>query len=46
MLYGPIYHRILHGHAPVSDRFVRDLVDAVIAALGAGRPPDKGRERT
>ena len=30
LLYGPVYHRLLHGHAPLSDRFVRDLVDIVL----------------
>jgi AcrR family transcriptional regulator len=31
LLYGPIYHRLLHGHAPLTDRFVRQVIDAVIA---------------
>ena len=31
LLYGPIYHRLLHGHAPLNDRFVQQVVDAVIA---------------
>jgi AcrR family transcriptional regulator len=33
MLYGPVYHRVLHGHAPVSDRFVTDVIDAVLRGL-------------
>jgi AcrR family transcriptional regulator len=33
MIYGPLYHRLLHGHAPLSDRFVRDVVDTVIGGL-------------
>jgi AcrR family transcriptional regulator len=33
LLYGPIYHRLLHGHAPLNDRFVQQVVDAVIAAV-------------
>jgi hypothetical protein len=33
-VYGPLYHRLLHGHAPLNDRFVRDVVDAVLAGLG------------
>lgn len=42
LLYGPIYHRLLHGHAPLNDRFVQQVVDSVIAAVsvagaGAGR---------
>jgi AcrR family transcriptional regulator len=27
LLYGPLYHRLLHGHAPLNDRFVQDVVD-------------------
>jgi len=37
MLYGPLYHRLLHGHAPLSDRFVRDVVDAVVDGLTRDR---------
>jgi AcrR family transcriptional regulator len=36
VLYGPLYHRLLHGHAPLNDRFVRDVVDTV---LGGIAPP-------
>jgi len=39
LLYGPIYHRLLHGHAPLNDRFVRQVIDAVIAAV---RSPSTG----
>jgi AcrR family transcriptional regulator len=35
LLYGPLYHRLLHGHAPLNDRFVRDVVEASLAAFGA-----------
>jgi AcrR family transcriptional regulator len=35
MLYGPLYHRLLHGHAPLDERFLRDLVDTVDAGLRA-----------
>jgi AcrR family transcriptional regulator len=34
LLYGPFYLRILHGHAPVNDRFARTIVDYVVAAVG------------
>jgi AcrR family transcriptional regulator len=37
MLYGPIYHRVLQGHAPVGDDFARAVVDHVVRAVGA--PP-------
>jgi AcrR family transcriptional regulator len=36
LLYGPIYHRLLHGHAPLNDRFVRQVVDTVIAGVSSG----------
>ena len=35
LLYGPLYHRLLHGHAPLNDSFLRDLVDTVLAGLRA-----------
>lgn len=41
LLYGPIYHRLLHGHAPIDAAFVRAIVDTVCAGLiangGAGQ---------
>jgi AcrR family transcriptional regulator len=37
LLYGPIYHRLLQGHAPIDDRFVRDVVDVVCAGLSVPR---------
>ena len=33
LVYGPLYHRLLHGHAPLDDRFVRDVVDMVISGV-------------
>jgi AcrR family transcriptional regulator len=42
LLYGPVYHRLLHGHAPLSERFVRDLVDTALGGIAApalGRGP-------
>jgi AcrR family transcriptional regulator len=35
LLYGPIYHRLLHGHAPLTDRFIQQVIDAVIAAASS-----------
>jgi len=29
-------HRLLHGHAPLSDRFVRDVVDMVLGGIRPG----------
>ena len=37
MLYGPLYHRLLHGHAPLSERFVRDVVDTALGGIMPGR---------
>jgi AcrR family transcriptional regulator len=33
LLYGPIYHRLLHRHAPLNDRFTQQVIDAVIKAI-------------
>lgn len=38
LLYGPIYHRLLHGHAELSGAFAEQVVKAVLAAVAA--PPD------
>jgi AcrR family transcriptional regulator len=40
LLFGPFYHRIMHGHAPLDDRFARAVVDYVVA--GASRPSGRG----
>jgi AcrR family transcriptional regulator len=34
LLYGASYHRLLHGHRPLTDDFVCDAVDLIIAGLG------------
>jgi AcrR family transcriptional regulator len=36
LLYGPVYHRLLHGHAPLSDQFVCDVVDMALSGI---QPP-------
>ncbi len=33
LLYGPLYHRLLHGHAPLDDEFVDDIVDMVLRGI-------------
>lgn len=40
LLFGAAYHRLLHGHLPLSDRFVRHVVETIVAgtAAGAGTP--------
>jgi AcrR family transcriptional regulator len=35
LLYGALYHRLLHGHAPLTRQFVDYVVDVVAAGLGA-----------
>lgn len=37
LLYGPLYHRLLHRHAPLNDRFTTDLID--MALRGIQRAP-------
>jgi len=33
LLYGPLDHRLLHGHASLDDRFAQEVVDAALAGL-------------
>ena len=33
LLYGPIYHRLLHGHAALTEQFARQVIDYVITAI-------------
>jgi AcrR family transcriptional regulator len=33
LLYGPLYHRLLHGHAPLNERFTRDVVDMALHGI-------------
>ena len=33
LLYGSLYHRLLHRHAPLSDRFVADVVELVLGGI-------------
>lgn len=33
LLYGSLYHRLLHGHAPLDDEFVDDIVDMVLRGI-------------
>jgi hypothetical protein len=32
-------HRLLHGHAPLSDRFVGDVIDTVLNGIAPPAPP-------
>ena len=33
MLWGPLYHRLLHGHGRLDDRFAKRVVDLVVAGV-------------
>jgi AcrR family transcriptional regulator len=37
LLYGPLYHRLLHGHAPLNDDFVQHAIDMALHGIQA--PP-------
>ena len=37
LLYGPLYHRLLHRHAALDERFAAEVVDTVVAGLAAHR---------
>jgi AcrR family transcriptional regulator len=36
LLYGPLYHRLLHGHADLDDRFAELVIDCVLASITQG----------
>jgi AcrR family transcriptional regulator len=42
LIYGPIYHRLLQGPAPPTDRFARDVVDFVVQTIER-RPASSAR---
>lgn len=33
-IYGPLHHRLLHGHQPLTARFAEDVVDLALAGIG------------
>jgi AcrR family transcriptional regulator len=33
LIYGPVYHRLLHGHAPLTDRFATSVIDLALAGI-------------
>ena len=45
ILYGPFYHRLLHGHAPLNDRFVRDVIDTALGGIAPGLVRDEPGSR-
>jgi AcrR family transcriptional regulator len=38
LVYGPVYHRLLHGHAPLDGDFARRLVEAALTGIEPGWP--------
>jgi AcrR family transcriptional regulator len=43
LLYGPIYHRLLHAHAPLNDQFVRDVIDTTLNGIAQVPPRRPGQ---
>ncbi|MFP5379500.1 MAG: TetR/AcrR family transcriptional regulator, partial [Vicinamibacteria bacterium] len=33
LIFGPIYHRLLHGHAPLTDRFATSVIDLALTGI-------------
>ena len=33
LIYGPVYHRLLHGHAPLTNRFAASVIDLALAGI-------------
>jgi AcrR family transcriptional regulator len=33
LIYGPLYHRLLHGHAPLTERFAESVVDLALSGI-------------
>jgi len=33
LIYGPFYHRLLHRHAPLNDRFTTDVIDMALRGI-------------
>jgi AcrR family transcriptional regulator len=33
LLYGALYHRLLHGHAPVTDQFIQEVVEMTLHGI-------------
>jgi AcrR family transcriptional regulator len=42
LVFGPIFHRLLHLHAPLTDSYVEQVVDAVLRGLPSGNPSTEG----
>jgi AcrR family transcriptional regulator len=40
LIYGAVYHRLLHGHAELTDRFARNVVDLALNGILTARQGD------
>jgi AcrR family transcriptional regulator len=43
LLYGSLYHRLLHGHAPLNDRYAQQVVDTVLAGIAPAAEAEESR---
>jgi AcrR family transcriptional regulator len=39
LIYGPVYHRLLHGHAALTDRFAASVIDLALDGILRSPPP-------
>jgi hypothetical protein len=39
LVYGPLWHRLLHGHLPLDDRFVHDVVTTALNGIQPAAGP-------
>ncbi|MDA8416523.1 MAG: TetR/AcrR family transcriptional regulator [Betaproteobacteria bacterium] len=39
MLYGPIFHRMLTGHAPIDDNYVNSIISSLLEGIATGNIP-------
>jgi AcrR family transcriptional regulator len=37
MMFGAAYHRLLHGHRPLNNKFVHEVIDLIMAAVSGGK---------
>jgi AcrR family transcriptional regulator len=40
LIYGPIYHRLLHGHVQLTDRFATSVIDLALAGILSRAAPE------
>jgi hypothetical protein len=46
LLYGPLYHRLLHRHATLNDRLVKEVIDMALPASSPPQTPPPGTPTT